>query len=361
MVRINARGAILTSVIALILVLLFVAQWKRNEINAWRGPHADAASPPVHHEDTKLGDVAEFKDDVAAPAVPDYSAGNSTLGFQAILALSQGTKWRVDGLHAAAKAAGIAVTVPQQPKWSEPFIKAFQEFGPVEAHGAAMAWLGHLDLLKFVIQNNWGSALILEDDMDWDVDVRKQTPPIAKAVRELTKSKKADTEPYGKSWDVMWLGHCSDPPPFKDEGKIITFADNTTAPIEKYRGLNPRVKDVIKDGQRIVHFSINPVCTFAYAVSYQGARNLLAHASLGKGGAFDLMLMHACQDKVLKCVSVNPEVFDPYFPAEGGASEVRAGDAGVDFDHEVGKAKGHTDNTLNSARCFAQFGETCLE
>lgn len=82
MIRINARGAILTSVIALILVLLFVAQWKRNEINAWRGPHADAASPPVHHEDTKLGDVAEFKDDVAAPAVPDYSAGNSTLGVR---------------------------------------------------------------------------------------------------------------------------------------------------------------------------------------------------------------------------------------------------------------------------------------
>lgn len=231
----------------------------------------------------------------------------------------------------------------------------------MDKHGAAMAWLGHLDLLKFVIQNNWGSALILEDDMDWDIDVRKQTPPIAKAVRELTKAKKTDKDPYGNNWDVLWMGHCSDPPPFKDEGKIITFADETTAPVDKYRGLNPRLKDVVKDGQRIVHYSINPVCTFAYAVSYQGARNLLAHASLGKGGAFDLMLMHACQDKVLKCVSVNPEVFDPYFPAEGGASEVRAGDAGVDFDHEVGKAMGHTDNTLNSARCFAQFGKTCLE
>jgi GR25 family glycosyltransferase involved in LPS biosynthesis len=36
-----------------------------------------------------------------------------------------------------------------------------------------LAWLGHLDLLKFVIQSKWNSALILEDDVDWDVDVRK--------------------------------------------------------------------------------------------------------------------------------------------------------------------------------------------
>ena len=381
MLRINARGVVLTSIIALVLVLLFVAQWKRNEIDAWRSAYAGASTPDIANQDNKL---EEFKDDATAtPSPPDFTAANSTLGvsllpspfmtkkrgfadtnttqFQAILALSQGTPWRVNGLHAAAKVSGITVTVPQQPKWSDPFIKAFQEFGPIEAHGAAMAWLGHLDLLKFVIQHNWGSALILEDDMDWDVEIRKQMPPIAKAVKELTKAKKGDTQPYGSNWDVLWLGHCSDPPPFPKEGKIITFADNTTAPVDKYRGLNPRLKDVVKDNQRIVHYSINPVCTFAYAVSHAGARNLLAHASLGKGGAFDLMLMHACQDKVLKCVSVNPEVFDPYFPAEGGASEVRAGDAGVDFDHEVGKAMGHTDNTARSARCFAQFGTTCLE
>lgn len=231
----------------------------------------------------------------------------------------------------------------------------------MEAHGAAMAWLGHLDLLKFVIQNNWGSALILEDDMDWDVNIRKQTPGIAKAVLELTKAKKHTTAPYGSQWDIMWLGHCSDPPPNENEGKIVFFGDNTTAPIDKYRGLNPHVKDVVKDGQRAVHYSVNPVCTFAYAVSHQGARTLLAHASLGRGGAFDLMLMHACQDKVVKCISVNPEVFDPYNTAEGGTSEVRAGDAGVEFDPNAGMAMGHTDNILHSARCQAQFGTTCLE
>ena len=196
--------------------------------------------------------------------------------------------------------------------------------------------------------------------MDWDVEIRRQTPGIAAGVRKLTKQKERMGLPYGDAWDIMWLGHCSDPPPFPDEGKIIYFADNTTAPISSYRGLNPRVKDVLQDNQRAVHYSINPVCTFGYAVSHSGARKLLAHASLGQGGAFDLMLMHACKDKVLKCVSVNPEVFDPYNTAEGGTSEVRAGDSGLEFDKEAGKGMGHTDNILRSARCFSLFGTTCL-
>jgi len=91
MLRINARAAILTSIVALVLVLLFVAQWKHEEISAWRGPHADA-SPATNYQDTKLDEVTEFKDDAApstAPAVPDFSAANSTLGVRPSTTLLQ--------------------------------------------------------------------------------------------------------------------------------------------------------------------------------------------------------------------------------------------------------------------------------
>lgn len=82
MLRINARGAVFTSIVALVLVLLFVAQWKHEEISAWRGPHADASSPNTNHQ---LDEVTEFKDDTApptAPIVPDFSSANSTLGVR---------------------------------------------------------------------------------------------------------------------------------------------------------------------------------------------------------------------------------------------------------------------------------------
>lgn len=221
-----------------------------------------------------------------------------------------------------------------------------------------MAWLGHIDLLKFVIQNNWGSALIMEDDMDWDVEVRNQTLLIAKAVREFTESKKMKKAPYGLDWDILWMGHCSDPPNF--EAPMVKFKDPNTIPLEQYKGLSRHIATGLVEGERSVHHSWNPVCTFAYAVSSEGAKKLLAHASLGRGGAFDLMLMHACQDKVLDCISVNPEIFNPYHPAEGDASEVRAGDAGEAMDFAVGKEMGHTYNVLHSARCSALFKSDCL-
>jgi hypothetical protein len=85
MLRINARGAVLTSIIALILVLAFVAQWKRHEIDSWRGGYAGGSTPDLANQDSKLEDVAEFKDDAVHPATPvvsDFSAGNSTLGVR---------------------------------------------------------------------------------------------------------------------------------------------------------------------------------------------------------------------------------------------------------------------------------------
>lgn len=84
-------------------------------------------------------------------------------------------------------------------------MNAFQIFGPIEAHGAAKAWLGHIDLLKYIIQNRWGSAVILEDDIDWSVDIRNQTAKISKAVVKLTKQKTNPYAPYGFEWDVMYV------------------------------------------------------------------------------------------------------------------------------------------------------------
>lgn len=224
-----------------------------------------------------------------------------------------------------------------------------------------MAWLAHIDLLKFVVQNNFGSALILEDDQDWSVDIRNQTERIAKSILDLTGRQRIAHTPYGTDWDVLWMGHCSDPP---DVSKpFVVFDDDTTAPLDRYKGLNRHIVDVIKEGQRAVHFSVNPVCTWAYAVSHAGARKLLEFASNGKGGAFDLMMMYACQRSELRCISVNPQIFDPYHPAEGDESEVRAGDNGGEDDFATGrsnKVMGRTDNILKSARCQALFNDTCL-
>lgn len=223
-----------------------------------------------------------------------------------------------------------------------------------------MAWLAHIDLLKLIIGNRWSSALILEDDMDWSTQIRQQTPLIASAVLNLTAQSPEPGYPYGQDWDVLWLGHCSDPPEL-DKPHVL-YPDPTAAEdINTYRGLNKHIKTVLNGSQRAVHFSTSPVCTFAYAVTSTGARRVLDLAATGVGGAFDLMLMHACKRKDLRCISVNPEVFDPYHPAEGEESEVGAADHGEEFKSKSSNlVKGHTDNVLRSARCAGLFNETCF-
>jgi len=244
--------------------------------------------------------------------------------------------------------------------WSKSFVKSFELFGPpAEAHGAAMAWLAHIDMLKFIIMMGWGSALVLEDDVDWSVEIREQTRKVAEAIVELTDQKAGSETPYGLDWDVIWMGHCGDPPDF-EQVRHVTYEDPTVLPLEKYRNINKHVTTQLKPGQRAVHFSVGPICTWAYAVSANGARKLLAEASDGHNGAYDLMLMEKCKIK-LRCITVNIELFDQYLPAEGEQSEVRAGNSGADFMAEPIslQSMGHTDNVLKSARCAGLYNSTC--
>lgn len=62
--------------------------------------------------------------------------------------------------------------------------------------------------------------------------------------------------------------------------------------------------------------SLNPVCSFAYGVSSEGARKILTHLGGAQDEAFDVSMMHLCQRRVLNCISVIPEVVHQYFPAE---------------------------------------------
>lgn len=115
-----------------------------------------------------------------------------------------------------------------------------------------------------VVRRNLSSALIMEDDGDWDVRIRDQLQDFALSSHALTQplastshGKYADTtypkppdtllssvpdlefgrlpltvapvnSPYGDEWEVLWLGHCGMHFPFKDrnvvpKGRVVKF------------------------------------------------------------------------------------------------------------------------------------------
>ncbi|OJJ46533.1 hypothetical protein ASPZODRAFT_1970012, partial [Penicilliopsis zonata CBS 506.65] len=303
---------------------------------------------------------------------PLEAAGNETLGFQKILILSTGPSWRTRGLLAAAHLTGLQITIPPQPPIDEAIVDAFGQLGGDDddeehpPHGATIAWLAHLDLIKHAIQLDLETVLIIEDDVDWDVSIRHQMVRIASAIRNLTHTEQRDQSshptPYGHDWDLLWIGHCGEF--WNEDFETVSFEDRSACPKAQYSGWARNYLSHLPDHHRSIYWSFNPVCSFAYALSRKGMRNVLRVAGGGRGEAFDVKVMQACKAKALRCISVVPEVVHQYFPAASygvnSLVDIGNGEAVGPDETEFESVMGSTDNILESARCNALWGKTCL-
>jgi hypothetical protein len=319
---------------------------------------------PIHHAPEAKTAAQNVRTLALAGA---RAASNSTLGFQKILALSHAPSWRSRGLLKAAEYSGLDIDIPKQAQWSPELVNAFRYIGPIGSshpkQGAALAWLAHIDLVKYFIMSDYDTALILEDDVDWDVHIKEQTVRIAEAVRSYTNVTETEEAPYGRWWDVLWIGHCAE---FVDIAKSHhTFSDPTRVPKSKYNGW---VKEEhvmhIPEGERFVQQALGPICTFGYAISRSGAIKILQHTARGQNDAYDLQLSLGCREGFLKCISVNPEIFHQYYPpvSSGYVSEVDSGNGkeGVVDMEEFDNMMGSTENIVTSTRCHVMFRRPCL-
>ncbi|KAK8062197.1 hypothetical protein PG997_014294 [Apiospora hydei] len=265
-------------------------------------------------------------------------------------------------------------------------IEAFAKLGPTTEGiqkpgvGSAAAWLAHIDLLKYVIQSDLSSALIMEDDVDWDVNIKDQLSKAAETVRNHTGAPFEEQNPYSSNWDVLWLGHCGDIP--RDNETFTFFQDPTVVRHSAYEGFAAGyLRDHFPEGQRAVYKSQGAICTYAYAVNRKGVRKVLEYVSGGQEQAFDTKLFHGCRSGALECISVNPELFRHFTPDEkfGQTSEVdkqnwggeekisktaegekKGGAAAESSKYSVAKKiTGTTKNIKESARCKALWDTTC--
>jgi hypothetical protein len=134
--------------------------------------------------------------------------------FETFVTLSRGTAWRVHGLKAASQETKLTIEIPEQPQFDDAAIHALQNAGSPDAgkpsRGAALAWLTHLDLLRYIIRRGFSTALIIEDDVDWAVEIKGQMATLSDKVREFTATSSANQDTYGDAWDVLWLGFCGE-------------------------------------------------------------------------------------------------------------------------------------------------------
>ncbi|KAF2871347.1 hypothetical protein BDV95DRAFT_495105, partial [Massariosphaeria phaeospora] len=295
--------------------------------------------------------------------------------FGVVLAVSHAKSPRREGLLYAADLTGINITIPEQPVWTKDDLDGFKSTERSRiSRGSALAWMGHLNALEWFLSTPLDTALILEDDVDWDITLRLSQIPLAAAATRLlfsTNSTRTNLtlsdltpqppprsksllfyplspfsfnkphSPYWPptpSWEILYLGHCGDAPSPADLSRhpYTTYHDASVPP---FSALHPVTQSTLTThhlppSTRLIHRSHWPLCTFAYAVTRASARRILAdYGTEGPNGcaAFDVRILEACRDKGWGCWTVEPELFHHM----EGRSEIagvdeREDDKGVD-------------------------------
>lgn len=216
---------------------------------------------------------------------------NATLGFGAVVAVSHATSPRRSALVFAANMTSIDLTIPDQPVWTDADLEAFHSpKGSRIKKGSALAWMGHLSALKWFLSTDLETAIILEDDVDWDIHLRtSQVPLAAAAMQQLLTTHPPTKTPARRGarstywgpldWELLFLGHCGDifPESQLQESAFLAYADDSLMPAAR---LHTKTAAFLRrlgmpEHVRLAHRSHWPLCTFAYGVTRASARRIL--------------------------------------------------------------------------------------
>lgn len=158
----------------------------------------------------------------------------------------------------------------------------------------------------------------MEDDVDWDVNVRKQLLELARGARFIQEYAESTQtrSPYGDHWDVLWIGHCGAPARRSDQRLYVIRDDPTVVPPEllKY-GSQVHMSPAAVEGtnNRLIYRNSGGRCLFAYAVTLEAARLFLNIESLSGDTSFpaDRALSRVCGDRRFdaRCISPFPTLF----------------------------------------------------
>lgn len=217
-----------------------------------------------------------------------------------------------------------------------------------------------------MVEQNITSALILEDDADWDIRIKQQMRDFAKASRLLVQplSGKPDrfldpthprpkddqepqnfdirkdvtgdptTSPYGDvdRWDLFWVGHCGTRFPRASDqnvplGRAVIY-DDETVPEPQHIDMEFGDSELVQHypaHTRVVSRAWMNTCTLGYGISLPGARRLLYELGVNKmTGPTDMMVRSVCHGSegrpTRTCLTVQPQLFQHHRPVGAKSS-----------------------------------------
>lgn len=231
--------------------------------------------------------------------------------------------------------------------------------------GLKNCWRAHMNVLQTIVEQGIASALILEDDADWDLRIKAQMQDFARAAVLLQQAGKEDeqfvvsetpdhkptTSPYGdvENWDLLWVGHCGTEFPHAQDKKNkvsvgrVEIPNDVTVPERQHVQIEwgtKEITDKYPHHMRVVHRAKMNVCTLAYAVTQSSARSLLYELGVKRMDyAIDIMLRDACDGNGDRprhnCFTVQPQLFQHHRPVGPKSAFSEIGNHGEGWNNQA--------------------------
>ncbi|KAL8705552.1 MAG: hypothetical protein Q9201_001330 [Fulgogasparrea decipioides] len=301
---------------------------------------------------------------------------NETLGFEKVYVINLPKRTdKLDAIQVAASVTGFNLEIIAGQDGADMSPKALPgpfKDGPM--HDAIKGcWRSHMQaahkyalsspsLLPFlppptntpqpsIVNNRLSSALIFEDDADWDISFRSQLLNFASGAQWLLDTPSGNTphSPYGDDWDLLWLGHCALAIIATDPRRVLFENDPSTTPWEHRFNMGD-IPDMTHydNTTRIMYATDGGTCLYAYALSYRGAQKVLFHLSMSYyDKPVDFGMHDMCNDhsRNFRCIGVFPQMVDSHRGA-GSSSK----DSDISRGEEQVRKKGFSYNIVRSTR-----------
>ena len=278
---------------------------------------------PMHYQLPSLP-YRNTKSKVETPATTQDSGwSNSTLGTAAIIALNSPSRPdRRDYLSLMAAMTDLKLTW-MDARTTAPIPKALpHEHNPGLKDVEYACWRTHADAWRKVVEEGWTTAMIMEDDADWDGGIHGQMTLAWEALTKITNDPAASTEaksyilmpPHAidiqqtdNSWDIFYTGTCMDLPApdylvINDPQLPQTSTWWLDAIYTEYFATTAIIR-------RLIQPSVEPVCTHSYIVSQTGARKLLYHTNMFLPWGVDVAIIKLINKGTIKGYSIIPPLF----------------------------------------------------
>ncbi|KAL8936646.1 MAG: hypothetical protein Q9211_004090 [Gyalolechia sp. 1 TL-2023] len=288
------------------------------------------------------------------PAASVEALHNETLGFEKVYVINLAKRTdKLDAIRLAASVTGFNLEVIPGQLGAEMSPKALPgPFKEGEMRDSIVGcWRSHMQAAHNIVNNRLSSALIFEDDADWDVSFRSQLLNFATGSQWLLNTPAGHTphSPYGDDWDLLWLGHCA-LSPFKTDPRRVLFENDPSTTPFKHRFNLGEIPDMTHydNTTRIMYATNGGTCLYAYALSYRGAQKILFHLSMSYyNRPVDFGIHDMCEDEArnFRCIGVFPQMVDSHRGA-GSSSK----DSDISHAQEQVRKKGFSYNIVRSTR-----------